>query len=125
MNPDVNKIFNKLKKDKVELSTEKVELSKINELIDIQKEVESYVGSAIKQAQDVESLFRRVRDRNEAYSKNADKLRQEAFQLMKTISDAYKSLGEKVPAKIDGIYDKIASDARRIPTSNIANIFPL
>lgn len=125
MNPDVNKIFNKLKKDKVELSTEKVELSKINELIDIQKEVESYVGSAIKQAQDVESLFRRVRDRNEAYSKNADKLRREAFQLMKTISDAYKSLGEKVPAKIDGIYDKIASDARRIPTSNIANIFPL
>lgn len=27
MNPDVNKIFNKLKEDKVELSTEKVELS--------------------------------------------------------------------------------------------------
>lgn len=125
MNPEVQKILGKFSEEKTELSTQKVELSKINELIDIQKEVESYLGSAIKQAQDVESLFRRVRDRNEAYSKNADKLRQEAFQLMKTISDAYKSLGEKVPSKIDGIYDKIASDTRRIPTSNIANIFPL
>jgi uncharacterized phage infection (PIP) family protein YhgE len=32
MNPDVNKIFNKLKEDKVELSAEKVELARIDPL---------------------------------------------------------------------------------------------
>lgn len=124
MKPDVQKIFNKIN-DKVELSTEKVELSKIDDLLDIQQEIEAYLGSAIKEARDVEALFKRVRDRNETRSKNADKLRQKAFQLTKEISDAYKMLGEKMPSRVSNSYDKIADDARRIPTSNIANIFPI
>ena len=124
MKPDVQKIFNKLN-DKVELSTEKVELSKVDDLLDIQQEIEAYLGSAIKEARDVEALFKRVRDRNETKSKNADKLRQKAFQLTKEISDAYKMLGEKMPSRVSNSYDKIADDARRIPTSNIANIFPI
>lgn len=124
MKPDVQKIFNKIN-DKVELSTEKVELSKIDDLLDIQQEIEAYLGSAIKEARDVEALFKRVKDRNETRSKNADKLRQKAFQLTKEISDAYKMLGEKMPSRVSNSYDKIADDARRIPTSNIANIFPI
>lgn len=125
MNPEVNKIFNKFSKEKTELSTQKVDLSKIDDLLDIQQEIEAYLGSAIKEARDVEALFRKVRDRNETKSKNADKLRQKAFQLTKEISDAYKMLGEKMPSRVSNSYDKIADDARRIPTTNLANIFPI
>ena len=124
MKPDVQKIFNKLN-DKVELSTEKVELSKVDDLLDIQQEIEAYLGSAIKEARDVEALFRKVRDRNETRAKNADKLRVKALELVSDINDAYKILGEKMPAKVSNTYDKIFKDTGKIPTSNIANIFPI
>ena len=125
MNPEVKKIFKKFSEEKTELSTQKVDLSKIDDLLDIQKEIEAYLNTAIKEAVDVEALFKKVRDRNETRSKNADKLRQKAFQLTKEISDAYKSLGEKMPTRVNNAYDKIADDARKIPTTNLANIFPI
>ena len=125
MNPDVNKIFNKFSEEKTKLSIQKVELGKIDDLLDIQQEIEAYLGSAIKDARDVEALFRKVRDRNETKAKNAEKLRNKALGLVSDISDAYKTLGEKMPAKVSNTYDKIFKDVGKIPTSNIGNIFPI
>lgn len=125
MKPEVQKIFNKFSEEKTKLSTEKVELGKIDDLLDIQQEIEAYLDSAIKDARDVEALFRKVRDRNETKAKNAEKLRNKALGLVSDISDAYKTLGEKMPAKVSNSYDKIFKDAGKIPTSNIGNIFPI
>jgi hypothetical protein len=48
MNPDVNKIFNKFKEDKVELSTEKIELGSLKELTTATKKVDKDLAAGQK-----------------------------------------------------------------------------
>lgn len=48
MNPEVNKIFNKFKEDKTELSTEKVELSSLKELTSATKKVDKDLAAGRK-----------------------------------------------------------------------------
>lgn len=72
MNPDVNKIFNKLKEDKVELSTEKVELSL--------RQVQKIINESKRQA----SFRDKVEDKIQAAKK----------ELKSYVDDAKNALSE-------------------------------
>ena len=130
MEPSVNKILNKLSKnknnqDKVELATQKIDLAKKDQLESLYNESEKLNAVAVKRAKEVEKAYQSA---NKANDKVANKLYQNYKQARKIAQDmekAYKMLDETPPPIIESYVNDINDFAARTPVSNLANIYPL
>ena len=124
MNPDVNKIFNKLKEDKVELSTEKVELAISDDMRKKVSQIVKLADDAVKDAEKVEQAFKRVKAANDKRQQQARAIQKEITMELIRISRMTKELGMDLPPQFDEFDDRARSEVGRIPTSNSTRVFP-
>lgn len=97
MNPDVNKIFDKFKKDKVKLSTEKVELSEVRNLGQAIVGMNNFAKRADKLNQSITTNYNEA----SALDRKADKVYQEANELKKQLVDLQKDIDERFDTASD------------------------
>ena len=124
MGPDVKNVFNKLSEDKLDLSSQKIELAISDEMRKKVNQIIKLADDAVADANKVEQAFKRVKAANDKRQQQARALRKEISMELIRVSRMSKELGMDLPPQFDEFDDRAAREVGRIPTSNQGNVFP-
>ena len=118
MKPEVKRIFEKLK-------NQKIDLSKKDKLEQLYKETQDLWVDATTKAAALNKEYQRVNKANSKIKNDSSINLKQAFSLAGDLREAYKMLDEQPPGFIDTYVDKISDFKNKIPVSNYATIYSI
>jgi len=119
---EIQKVFDKLPEEKVEL--EKIELSAIKEIEDALRQAQKLSDQMKQNADKAENLFQSVNKENKKLRDKVEALKKEGGIKYFKVERMLKELGMKPPSSLDKTFNKLNYVQTTGYVSNQGNLFP-
>ncbi len=122
---NIEKVVNQKLFSKTKQKLEKVDLALVDDIKTMQNQAMRLAQNARDIAKDAEKEFQKAKSETQKANEKVENIRKQAFNAIIDAREKAKEIGIELPRELYDRYDEIEEAGRKIPITNLANVFPI